>query len=260
MLYQRAKHRDRRGFRSIAATWLRVGGPLLLAALILLVAWMLRPSALDGIAGSPVALAMIGVGAVLVAGLVLVRALIGSGWAAWCAAAVPPVLALALVLLPAGTPAWPAWPGASPSAYSAQSSQPNRSDQARQSVAGKPVPTTKASGLQSAASQSAAAAFAGVVGRQASGEAQIVRRDGKLVLDVRQLRFDAPKGAEVEILLLPGERGQELERLRLGTALSGKAAQTYRLPDQLRLPGPTTVLLWQSDPGKPIAAAYLATS
>src|SRR5262245_37926816 len=62
VLYQRARHRDKRGFRSIAATWLRVGGPLLLAALVLLVAWMLRPSALDGIAGSPVALAMIGVG------------------------------------------------------------------------------------------------------------------------------------------------------------------------------------------------------
>jgi hypothetical protein len=206
---------------------------------------MLRPEVLDGIAGSPIALAVIGVGAVLVAALVLVRALIGSGWAAWCAAAVPPAIALGLVLMPPGAPSWPAWPlGTDPPAV----------------VSGdQPVPTTEAGGLQPAASHSAAAAFAGVVGRRASGEAQIVRRDGALRLEIRRLRYDLPKGAKVEILLLPGRRGQELERLRLGAVRSDVAVQRYRLPDKLRLSGPMTVLLWQADPGKPIAAAYLAT-
>lgn len=240
MFNHRRKHREKRGFRTIAATWLRVGGPLLLAALVIGLAWVLRPDAVAGIGRSPVALAVIGVGAVLVAALVLVRALTGSGWAVWCAAAVPPAVALALVLLPPGTAAWPAWPGAKPAARGQ-------------------VTTADAGALEPAASQSAAAAFAGVVGRRASGEAQVVRRDGALWLEVRQLRYDVPEGTKVEVVLLPGQRGQRLERQRLGPVRSGVPVQTYRLPDKLRLPGPTTVLLWQTEPGKPIAAAYLAT-
>lgn len=246
MFNHRPRHRERRGFRSVAATWLRIVVPLALAAFVLVLAWSLWPGLVTGIPRSPVALTLIGVGVLVAAALVLVRVVTGSERAAWWAETVPPLVAVVVVLVPLAPVAFgaagngdagPPWAAGTPS-------------RPQKPVAGK---------LEPAASQTTFAKFAGVVGRQASGDTRLIRVDGKLRLEIRRLTFSVPKNATVDVMLLPGEGGQRLNRVRLGAARSGVPVQTYSLPGNLRLSGPATILLWQADPGRPIGTAYLAT-
>lgn len=255
MFNHRPRHRDRRGFRTVATTWLRIVVPLLLAAFVLVLAWSLRPGLVTGIPRSPVSLAVIGAGAVVAVALVLVRVVTGSERAAWWAETVPPIVAVAVVLVPLVPVAFGA-PGVGEATWVAvrpSAEQPKP-----------PKPTTVAGKLEPAASQTTTGVFAGVVGRRASGAARLVPAgDNKLRLEIRRLTFDLPVGssakATVDVLLLPGAGGQQLHRVRLGAARSGVPVQTYPLPADLRLTGPATILLWQPDPGRPIATASLAS-
>lgn len=245
MFHHRPRHRERRGFRTVATTWLRLVVPLLLAVLVLVLAWMLRPSLVTDIPHSRVALGVIGAGALVAVALIVVRVVTGSERAAWWAETVPPLVAVVVVLVPlvpvafgltergAADPSW------------AAGERPGRTP-----VAGK---------LEPAVNQATIGTFAGVVGRRASGDARLVRVDGKPRLEIRRLAFSLPAGATVDVLLLPGADGQRMNRVRLGTARNGVPVQTYALPAGLRLASSTTILLWQADPGRPIGTAFLPT-